>query len=165
MASVKRDLGVVVHDKVTAERVIQRAKELCGSRGSINTARLYELANILPICFDADPDLGWTSADIDKFEIVHEENGDYVIYPPVPSVISAKEPSKDNVNHPAHYISTTGLETIDVIEAFTADLQGIEAACTANIIKYICRWKRKNGLEDLKKAQWYLNKLIEKESN
>ena len=71
----------------------------------------------------------------------------------------------DNVNHPAHYISTTGLETIDVIEAFTADLQGLEAVCTANILKYVCRWKHKNGIEDLKKAQWYLNKLIEKESN
>ena len=71
----------------------------------------------------------------------------------------------DNVNHPAHYMSNTGLETIDVIEAFTYDLVGLEAVCTANVIKYICRWKHKNGVEDLKKAQWYLNKLIEKESN
>lgn len=76
-----------------------------------------------------------------------------------------KPPKPDNVNHPAHYISTTGLETIDVIEAFTYDLVGLEAVCTANIIKYICRWKHKNGIEDLKKAQWYLNKLIEKETN
>ena len=74
-------------------------------------------------------------------------------------------PKPDNVNHPKHYISTTGLETIDVIEAFTSDLVGLEAVCTANILKYICRWKHKNGIEDLKKAQWYLNKLIEKETN
>ena len=74
-------------------------------------------------------------------------------------------PHADNVNHPAHYMSYTGLETIDVIEAFTADLQGIEAVCTANVIKYICRWYHKNGIEDLKKAQWYLNKLIEKEND
>lgn len=74
-------------------------------------------------------------------------------------------PKPDNVNHPAHYISETGLETIDVIEAFTSDLVGLEAVCTANILKYICRWKHKNGVEDLKKAQWYLNKLIEKETN
>lgn len=72
---------------------------------------------------------------------------------------------KDMVNHPAHYISETGLETIDVIEAFTFDLKGIEAVCTANIIKYICRWKHKNGIEDLNKAQWYLNYLIDHESN
>lgn len=67
---------------------------------------------------------------------------------------------KDMVNHPPHYISETGLETIDVIEAFTFDLKGIEATDTGNILKYICRWKGKNGLEDLKKAQWYLNHLI-----
>lgn len=66
----------------------------------------------------------------------------------------------DMVNHPAHYISETGLETIDVIEAFTFDLKGIEAVDTANVIKYICRWKNKNGLQDLKKARWYLDHLI-----
>lgn len=67
----------------------------------------------------------------------------------------------DNVNHPSHYMSHTGLETIDVIEAFTFGLTGMDAVCTANVIKYICRWKLKNGVEDLKKAQWYLNRLIE----
>lgn len=70
------------------------------------------------------------------------------------------------VNSPDHYISSkTGLETIDVIEAFTFDLKGIEAVCTGNIIKYICRWKDKNGLEDLYKAQWYLNRLIKHVEN
>ena len=67
----------------------------------------------------------------------------------------------DMVNHPNHYISETGLETIDVIEAFTFDLKGIEAVDTANVIKYICRWKAKNGLQDLQKAKWYLTHLIE----
>lgn len=67
----------------------------------------------------------------------------------------------DNVNHPAHYKANSGMETIDVIESFTEDLKGYEATNTGNIIKYICRWKHKNGLEDLKKAQWYLNRLIE----
>lgn len=66
-----------------------------------------------------------------------------------------------NVSHPAHYQSETGLEVIDVIEAFTFNLKGIEATDTGNIIKYICRWKEKNGLQDLKKAMWYLNHLIE----
>lgn len=69
-------------------------------------------------------------------------------------------PEQDAVNHPQHYISETGLETIDVIEAFTFDLKGTEAVCTGNILKYICRWKNKNGLQDLKKAQWYLERLI-----
>lgn len=69
------------------------------------------------------------------------------------------------VSHPPHYQSETGLEVIDVIEAFTFDLQGIEAVDTANVIKYICRWSKKNGIQDLKKAMWYLNHLIERLEN
>ena len=80
-------------------------------------------------------------------------------------------PKPDMVNNPPHYQSETGLEVIDVIEAFTFDLKGIEATDTGNAIKYICRWKNKNGVQDLKKAQWYINHLIkhvellEKENN
>lgn len=66
----------------------------------------------------------------------------------------------DMVSHPPHYQSETGMEVIDVIEAFTFDLKGIEATDTGNILKYICRWKGKNGLQDLKKAMWYLTHLI-----
>lgn len=68
---------------------------------------------------------------------------------------------KETVNHPSHYQSTNGLEVIDVMKSFTEDLKGIEAVDTVQIIKYICRWKKKNGLEDLKKAEWYLNHLID----
>ena len=64
----------------------------------------------------------------------------------------------DMVNHPKHYKAKNGMEVIDVIEAFTANLEGYEATHTGNVIKYICRWKEKNGLEDLKKAQLYLKK-------
>lgn len=67
----------------------------------------------------------------------------------------------DNVNHPQHYISKNGLEVIDVIDKYTAGLTGCEAVYTANILKYILRWHHKNGIEDLKKAQWYLNRLID----
>ena len=73
--------------------------------------------------------------------------------------------SSDKVNHPSHYKSETGLEAIDAIEAFTFDLKGIEAFDTGNALKYMCRWKKKNGLEDLKKAQWYLNHLIKHVEN
>ena len=65
----------------------------------------------------------------------------------------------DMVNHPEHYQSGK-IETIDVIEEYTKDLKGIEASDTANIIKYACRWKRKNGVEDLRKLVWYANHLI-----
>ena len=66
----------------------------------------------------------------------------------------------DMVDHPSHYQSETGIEVIDVIEAFTFDLSGIEAFDSANVIKYICRWKHKNGVQDLKKAAWYIDHLI-----
>lgn len=66
----------------------------------------------------------------------------------------------DVINHPTHYQSETGLEVIDVVEAFTFDLNGIEATDTGNIIKYICRWKKKNGIEDLEKIIWYTQHLI-----
>lgn len=68
--------------------------------------------------------------------------------------------TKDMVNHPPHYQSKNGLEAIQVIEAFTEKLHGIEATDTGNVIKYILRWPDKNGLEDLKKAKWYLEHLI-----
>lgn len=66
----------------------------------------------------------------------------------------------DMVNHPAHYQMQNGMEVIDIIESVTSELSGIEAVCVGNTIKYIARFKHKNGLEDLKKASWYLNKLI-----
>lgn len=70
----------------------------------------------------------------------------------------------DMVNHPDHYISESGMEMIYVIEAFTKDISDpFEAYCTGNIIKYICRWPNKNGVEDLEKARWYLDKLILRE--
>lgn len=64
----------------------------------------------------------------------------------------------DMVNHPAHYQGK--VECIDALEAATANLTGIEAVCTANAIKYLWRWKRKNGIEDLRKAHWYIERLI-----
>lgn len=67
---------------------------------------------------------------------------------------------QDMVNHPSHYKTKSGIEAIDAIEAFTEGLTGYEAVETGNVLRYMFRWKKKNGLEDLKKAQWYLNRLI-----
>ena len=64
------------------------------------------------------------------------------------------------VDHPAHY-NTGGIECIDALAAATNGLQGIEAFCTANAIKYLWRWKWKNGTEDLDKAIWHINYLKE----
>ena len=67
---------------------------------------------------------------------------------------------KDNVNHPSHY-TQGGIECIDAIKAATVGLTGIEAVCTGNAVKYMWRWKFKNGAEDIRKAMWYLEKLLE----
>lgn len=69
--------------------------------------------------------------------------------------------SADTVNRPAYY-NKGRVECIDAIEVATSDLSGIEAACTANAIKYLWRWKQKNGAEDLKKARWYIDHLLER---
>lgn len=68
--------------------------------------------------------------------------------------------SKDPMVNPNHYKTKSGLETIDVIEAFTEDLQGIEAVDVGNILKYITRYKKKNGIQDVRKALWYCNHLL-----
>lgn len=68
----------------------------------------------------------------------------------------------DNVNHPAHY-RTGQFECIDIMQ----EVFGIEYVmdfCICNAFKYLYRVKRKNGVEDIKKAVWYLNKYLELES-
>ena len=65
------------------------------------------------------------------------------------------------VSHPSHYQSKFGLEVIDVIEAFTEDLKGIEATDTGNIIKYACRWNDKGTpIRDVEKIIWYATHLL-----
>ena len=64
----------------------------------------------------------------------------------------------DMVNHPPHY-NKSGIETLDAIQAMTGD--GFQTYLQGNILKYLWRYPYKNGVEDLKKAQWYLSKLIE----
>jgi len=66
----------------------------------------------------------------------------------------------DMVNHPTHYQTKHGLEAITVIEDFTNGLNGIEACDTGNVLKYMMRWHKKNGIEDVKKAKWYIEHLI-----
>ena len=65
----------------------------------------------------------------------------------------------DNINRPEHY--TYGkFECVDVIHELTQELAGIQAFCLGNTIKYLWRFQHKNGVEDLEKARWYLDRLI-----
>ena len=64
---------------------------------------------------------------------------------------------RDAIN-PCHY-RQGGIECIDAIKAATVGKTGIEAACVANVIKYLWRYEEKNGVEDIEKALWYINRL------
>jgi hypothetical protein len=66
---------------------------------------------------------------------------------------------KDNIN-PSHY-KQGEVECIDALKAATVNKIGIEAVCVANVIKYLWRFEYKGGIDDVRKAQWYLNRLIE----
>ena len=68
----------------------------------------------------------------------------------------------DLVNSPPHY-NQQKVECIDAIQSAPDD--GFEFYLQGNILKYIWRYRYKNGVEDLQKAQWYLNKLIEVKEN
>ena len=69
-----------------------------------------------------------------------------------------EEKEEDLVNNPTHY-NRHGIECIQAIRAALSDEQ-FRGACKANVIKYIWRENYKNQDEDLKKALWYLNKLV-----
>ena len=69
----------------------------------------------------------------------------------------------DMVNHPPHY-NKYGVECIDALRAATGE--GFEYYLQGNVIKYMWRYRYKNGIEDLKKANWYLEFMIaEKQDN
>ena len=68
-------------------------------------------------------------------------------------------PLNDLVNHPAHY-TQGGIECIEALKA-ALGFEGFKAYCRGNIIKYLWRTEHKNKVQDLKKAKWYLDRLIE----
>ena len=89
----------------------------------------------------------------------------YIFTAPADSIkvtLSGDENKEDNINNPDHYQSSIGIECIDAIEAATEELTGLDAVCTANIIKYAWRWKKKgNPVEDIKKIKKYCDILLD----
>jgi hypothetical protein len=83
------------------------------------------------------------------------EEEDLELAEPAPSVKECL--TTDNVNHPPHY-NQGGIECIEAIKAATGS--GFVKYCTGNVIKYLWRYDNKGGLEDLKKAAWYLDRAI-----
>lgn len=92
---------------------------------------------------------------------VEKANGMYVFafnYHIVRELLPFEEPI-DNVNHPAHY-NTGSIEVINYIEDKLSE-DALEGYFVGNIIKYVSRYKSKCGIEDLKKAKWYLDRMIQ----
>lgn len=68
----------------------------------------------------------------------------------------------DNVKSPKHYmLGDLGIEVKDIIFEVVKDMKGSEAVCVGNILKYVMRARKKNGIEDYKKAYEYLGYLLE----
>lgn len=72
---------------------------------------------------------------------------------------NSEDAKADPVNRPAHYTSG-GIECIDAMQA-AFGVEAVKDFCLCNAFKYLWRHRQKNGVEDLKKCQWYLNRLIE----
>lgn len=68
--------------------------------------------------------------------------------------------NRNKANQTPNYYQVGSKEAIDYISEIIKDLQGQEAFCCGNVLKYIIRYKNKNGVEDLKKARNYIDKLI-----
>lgn len=80
-----------------------------------------------------------------------------VLYNIVFPEIASADSEPDNVNHPAHYQGAH--ECIEVMQAMFG-VEAVKAFCRCNAFKYRFRADRKNGTEDIKKAEWYEDYLI-----
>lgn len=77
----------------------------------------------------------------------------------LPKEATESSNKSDMVSHPKHY-TQGGIECIDALKAATVGKHGIEAVCVANVIKYLWRYEEKNGAEDVRKARWYIERLL-----
>jgi hypothetical protein len=115
----------------------------------------------------ADEDV-WVDVHVDQAGTVTEVPSGYVYATMWDSFLEedeilVREYLTDRVNSPAHY-GQGSIECIEYIEDFLTKEEFI-GYLRGNIAKYLHRWRYKNGLEDLKKSEWYLKRLIEVVSN
>lgn len=150
-------LSISVNSEEDARDIQSTISALIITYGCATVSNLKDLVG--KISDPRDDDFGWVSIPVVEIEPPLSD-GSVIMDFPNPIPLGPKSNKKEAVDHPSHYQSETGLEAWDVIEAFTFDLKGIEAFDTGNVLKYMCRWKGKNGLEDLKKAKRYLEHLI-----
>ena len=110
--------------------------------------------------FEPGGDKGVQVIEAEPFDICKDcKNQEYDCTPNEGDKCSWFEPCPDKVNHPSHY-TQGGIECIEAIRASMLPA-GFQDYCKGNVLKYVWRWRQKGGVEDLKKAQVYLNWLIE----
>lgn len=100
-------------------------------------------------------DLATIKKDAEKKE---EEKVD-VLYEKALTAFKKEEKKVDNVNHPKHYDGSCSIECIDAMRFALGD-EGLAFFCAGNAFKYLWRYKFKNGQEDLDKAGWYRDRLL-----
>ena len=164
------DLGIIAalrsYERYAA-RIQAAVKHLSSAR--IENQRLYLSGNCNPslwvTTFESSEEARKFSAALDRLAFSSQSIGNAVrVDSPElkKALLGYATPAQDDVNHPSHYASDSGLEAIEVIEAF---FHG--NAFLANTFKYIARAGKKGGeakrLEDLRKARWYLEREIKLE--
>ena len=128
-------------------------RQLNPNTSSLTDSRAREYAEELKTCSDGQP-CGQDDYCADCPNAPHDQDARRL---DAQLANDMRQQCNDNIN-PSHY-RQGGIECIDAIKAATVGKTGIEAACVANVIKYLWRYEEKNGVEDIEKALWYINRL------
>lgn len=97
---------------------------------------------------------------LEKFVEIEKPNWYYEALAAIKKVAEKEEEKVDNVNHPKHYEGSCSIECIDAMRFALGD-EGLAYFCAGNAFKYLWRYKFKNGQEDLDKAGWYRDRLLD----
>lgn len=150
-----------------------KCKEVRGENVEFLTkGRIYEVlgasffdGNVIFTVKDGDANVFHS---MDVFEKVGERGNsreyDEIFYPELTEIKDLHEQETDMVNHPKHYKikGLDGLEVIDVIDAIAGELEdGKEAHYIATSLAYLMRQHKKNGIQDVEKAIWYLQRMVD----
>ena len=133
-------------------------RDLAGSTNtSLDEYAIGILFNIAYLCGDALALINRQKAEIDELQRRNSELD--IELKAMRGAANSYKAEVDMVNHPSHYESGK-YECIDVMLE-TQGKEDLMAFCLCNAFKYLYRHKNKNGIEDIKKAKWYLDKYIE----
>lgn len=145
-----------------ADRAIDILRDLINESGYATLADWNDLCDISTTI--EDHKYRWTKPNI-RTNVFPTNDGYSVEFIDLPEYYDDNIDSENNdpVNHPAHY-TAGGIECIDAIAAaLTSQNDPMAAWLTGQCLKYLWRWPLKNGLEDLKKTRFYLDRLIKYE--